>query len=102
MELIKKRTPIGVRYALIAYSLGNFAFDSPRFLGKRVTDSVILRCKLSRAGFVSAEVMPIVLENYLPRPASFVEAQSILARLSALSAELKTRMMNGRINFRKD
>jgi poly-gamma-glutamate capsule biosynthesis protein CapA/YwtB (metallophosphatase superfamily) len=97
MELIRR--PEG-RYALIAYSLGNFAFDSPRWLGKRVTESVILRCRLSRRGLASAEVLPVVLENYLPRPASPREAQSILQRLSALSAELKTHMANGEIILR--
>jgi gamma-polyglutamate biosynthesis protein CapA len=97
MELIRR--PEG-RYALIAYSLGNFAFDSPRWLGKRVTESVILRCKLGRRGLASAEVLPVVLENYLPRPASPVEAQSILQRLSALSAELKTNIENGEIILR--
>jgi poly-gamma-glutamate synthesis protein (capsule biosynthesis protein) len=97
MELIARRTDAETRYALVAYSLGNFAFDSTRAPGKRVTESAILRCKLSRNGLVSAEVIPIVLENYLPRPTSQDEAQSILARLSLLSAELNTSMTNGRI-----
>jgi poly-gamma-glutamate synthesis protein (capsule biosynthesis protein) len=97
MELIARRTDKGTRYALVAYSLGNFAFDSPRALGRRVTESIVLRCKLGRDGLVSAEVIPVVLENYLPRPASQAEAQRILTRLGGLSAELNTRVTNGRI-----
>jgi poly-gamma-glutamate capsule biosynthesis protein CapA/YwtB (metallophosphatase superfamily) len=97
MELIARHTGQGTRYALIAYSLGNFAFDSPRAMGKRVTESAILRSQLSREGLVSAEVVPVVLENHLPRPAGREEEQSILARLSTLSAELNTRMAGGRI-----
>lgn len=102
LELVRKPSGAGAtRYALIAYSLGNFAFDSPRWLGKRVTESVILRYSLSRAkGLVHAEVLPVVLENYLPRPASPQEAQSILSRLTALSAERNTQIRNGRISLR--
>jgi poly-gamma-glutamate capsule biosynthesis protein CapA/YwtB (metallophosphatase superfamily) len=96
-ELINRPTGAGKRYALIAYSLGNFAFDSPRSLGKRVTESVVLSCVLSREGVLSAGIKPVMLENYLPRPARTEEAQSILSRLSALSAELNTRITNGRI-----
>jgi gamma-polyglutamate biosynthesis protein CapA len=98
-ELINRPAGAGKRYALIAYSLGNFAFDSPRSLGKRVSESVVLSCVLSREGVVSAEVKAVVLENYLPRPARAEEAQSILSRLSALSAELNTRMADGRLVF---
>ncbi|HYO91616.1 MAG TPA: CapA family protein, partial [Pyrinomonadaceae bacterium] len=100
VEVIKRLSPAGTRYALIAYSLGNFAFDSPRWLGKRVTESAILRCRLSRAGLLSAEVLPVVLEDYLPRPAVALESESIFSRLAALSAELSTQMKNGRISLR--
>lgn len=101
LEVIIKRSGTGTRYALVAYSLGNFAFDSPRWLGKRVTDSAILRYRVSRArGLISAEVLPVVLEDYLPRPANPAEAQSILSRLTALSAELNTQITNGQISLR--
>jgi poly-gamma-glutamate synthesis protein (capsule biosynthesis protein) len=100
VELFTTRTPEGTRRALVIYSLGNFAFDSTRAAGKRVDESIILRCKLGREGLVSAELLPVILENYLPRPASTVEAQGILARMTALSAELNTLIMNGRINLK--
>ncbi|HEX8745782.1 MAG TPA: CapA family protein [Pyrinomonadaceae bacterium] len=100
LEVIRRRSTAGTGHALIAYSLGNFAFDSPRWLGRRVTESAILRFRLGRAGLVSAEVLPVVLEDYLPRPADSAEAQSILSRLAALSAELNTQMMNGQIILR--
>lgn len=98
MELIERRSSTGeARYALVAYSLGNFAFDSTRAPGKRVTESAILRCRFSRKGLVSAEAIPVVLENYLPRPARAEEARAILKHLGSLSNELNTRMTEGRI-----
>ncbi len=100
MELIERRDAAGdVRYSLVAYSLGNFVFDSPRIFGKRVNESVILRCRLGRSGLVSAELLPVVLENYLPRPASSDEAEAILTRIGSLSAELNTRMARGHITL---
>lgn len=98
LELIERRDAAGgVRHSLAAYSLGNFVFDSPRIMGKRVNESAILRCRLGRRGLISAELLPVVLQNYLPRRASTAEAEAILARLSTLSAELNTRMSQGRI-----
>ncbi|HKS29373.1 MAG TPA: CapA family protein, partial [Pyrinomonadaceae bacterium] len=101
LEVIRRRSGTGgTRYALVAYSLGNFVFDSPRWLGKRVTESAVLRFRLSRAGVVKAELLPVVLEDYLPRPANSTEARSILSRLATLSAELNTEMTNGQISLR--
>lgn len=100
LEVITERGPTGTRYALIAYSLGNFVFDSPSALGRRVRESAILRCRLSRNGLISAELLPVVLENYLPGVAAEQEAQSILARLANLSAELNTGMTDGRLNLK--
>lgn len=78
------------RRALVAYSLGNFVFDSPPSLGRRVVETVVLRCKLSRDGLVSAKVQPVFIEKYLPRAAAPEESRRILARLAELSAELGT------------
>jgi poly-gamma-glutamate synthesis protein (capsule biosynthesis protein) len=100
LEVIKRRSTAGTGHALIAYSLGNFAFDSPRWLGRRVTESAILRFRLSRAGLVSAEVLPVVLEDYLPRPADSSEAQSILSRMAALSAAMNTQVTDGQISLK--
>lgn len=98
IELITSRSGAGtVRPALVAYSLGNFAFDSSSAFGTRVRESIILRRALNRNGLVSAEIIPVLLENYLPRPATPPEAQSIRARLAALSTELNTRLEKGRV-----
>jgi poly-gamma-glutamate capsule biosynthesis protein CapA/YwtB (metallophosphatase superfamily) len=101
VELLTTRTRLGTRRALVIYSLGNFAFDSTRVVGKRVSESVILRCELGRNGLISAEILPVILENYLPRPATAEEAQSIRARMTALSAELGTRITKGSINLKE-
>lgn len=99
LEAVTQRGATGTRRALVAYSLGNFVFDSPPSLGRRVVETVMLRCRLSKNGLVSAEVQPVILEKYLPRHASPPEAQDILARLGNLSAELGTDMTGGRVSF---
>ena len=76
------------RRTLIAYSLGNFVFDSPRGLDKRLRQSFILRCTLSRRGLVAFEAVPVRLEATRPRLADGPEAQDILKRLDRLNAEL--------------
>jgi poly-gamma-glutamate synthesis protein (capsule biosynthesis protein) len=100
VELLTTRTANETRRALVIYSLGNFAFDSTQAVGRRVRESVILSLELSRDGLVSAELLPVILENYLPRPASSAESQTILARLSALSAELGTTITNGHVKLK--
>ncbi|MCA1558394.1 MAG: CapA family protein, partial [Acidobacteria bacterium] len=97
VELVERRESRGIRQALIIYSLGNFAFDSPRAIGRRVRESVILRCRLGRTGLISAQLLPVVLENHLPRPASIDEARNIFTRLGVLSGELKTRIKDGHV-----
>ena len=87
------------RRALVAYSLGNFVFDSPPALGRRVVETVVLRCTLDRSGLVSAEVRPVFIEKYLPRAATPEESRRILARLTELSAELGTNLTGGRVRF---
>ncbi|HKQ53564.1 MAG TPA: CapA family protein [Pyrinomonadaceae bacterium] len=87
------------RRALVAYSLGNFVFDSPPSLGRRVIESVILRCRFGKDGLVSAEVRAVVLDKYLPRPAAPEEARAILQRLTNLSAELGTNLTAGRVRL---
>jgi poly-gamma-glutamate synthesis protein (capsule biosynthesis protein) len=89
----------GAGRALVAYSLGNFVFDSPPSLGRRVIESVILRCRFGKDGLISAEVRAVVLDRYLPRAAAPAEARNILARLDELSAELGTNLTGGRVNL---
>ena len=88
------------RRALVAYSLGNFVFDSPPSPVRRVVESVILRCRFSKDGLVSAEVRAVVLDRYLPRPAAPDESRNIFQRLAELSAELGTNLTGGRVDLR--
>lgn len=48
---------------VIAYSLGNFLFDSPY---PQCRESVILKCSLSRQGVTDLELLPVKLENCRP------------------------------------
>ncbi|HEY0378589.1 MAG TPA: CapA family protein [Pyrinomonadaceae bacterium] len=99
LEVFTQKVAAVKRRALVAYSLGNFVFDSPPSLGRRVVESFVLRCKLGRSGLVSAEVRPVFIEKYLPRAAAPEESRRILARLGELSAELGTDLTGGRINL---
>ncbi len=54
------------RGGLIAYSLGNFVFDSPHPRGR---EGVMLRCLLTAGGVKSAEVIPVVIRGGQPHPA---------------------------------
>ena len=100
LQAFTHRSAAGTRRALVAYSLGNFVFDSPPSLGRRVVESVVLRCRLGKNGLISAEVRPVFIEKYLPRAAAPEEARSILARLGELSAELGTNLTGGRVGLR--
>ena len=53
------------RRGLIAYSLGNFVFDSPF---KKCKESVILKCNLSRTGVSDVELVPVKVEDDRPIP----------------------------------
>jgi poly-gamma-glutamate capsule biosynthesis protein CapA/YwtB (metallophosphatase superfamily) len=91
MQTITTEDSNGTRRALIAYSLGNFVFDSPGGFDKRATESVILRCTLNRRGVVAYEALPVRLEGARPHPAKLLEAEEISARLDRLSTELQAK-----------
>lgn len=97
LQLVRRKEE--ARPSLIAYSLGNFVFDAQRAWDKRLVESVVLRCRLSARGLESAEVVPVVLEGFRPRPASDDESQSILARLVRLSAGFKTKLAGRSVVF---
>ncbi|MCC6731417.1 MAG: CapA family protein [Chthonomonadales bacterium] len=82
----------GGRRTLAAYSLGNFVFD-PR--GAAASRTVILRCRLGRDGVESASVLPVLLRDCRPTPATGAGAQAILRRVAKLSAERGTRVVVG-------
>jgi poly-gamma-glutamate synthesis protein (capsule biosynthesis protein) len=48
---------------VIAYSLGNFVFDSPF---RKCRDSAILRCRLSRDGVSDVEMIPVRIVDFRP------------------------------------
>lgn len=50
---------------VIAYSLGNFLFDSPQQVCKK---SMILKCRLSESGVSDVEVIPATISGYRPIP----------------------------------
>jgi poly-gamma-glutamate synthesis protein (capsule biosynthesis protein) len=80
-----------VRRTLVAYSLGNFVFDPARERGAAPTETIVLRCRMGKRGIVSAQIVPMKIENTRPRPATAAEAKTILTRLAMLSRELGTR-----------
>jgi poly-gamma-glutamate synthesis protein (capsule biosynthesis protein) len=88
-----------LKRSLVAYSLGNFVFDSPRYWDKRTAQSLILRCTFNRHGIVNADVVPMTIERCQPRPATGTAAQTILRQLQELSGELGTRLSGRQIRF---
>lgn len=76
------------RRSLVAYSLGNFVFDSPRVWDRRLNQTIALECTFNRFGLVRYETVPLMIEGYRPGPAMDSEAKAILTRLDKLSAEL--------------
>lgn len=55
------------RKTVVAYSLGNFMFDSRR---PKSHETVILECELTSAGIRRARTYPVRIEGCLPKPAS--------------------------------
>jgi poly-gamma-glutamate synthesis protein (capsule biosynthesis protein) len=91
------RSPNG-RHALIAYSLGDFVFDSPARLIPRTADSLVLNMRFGTGGLIGANIFPVVIEGYRPRPAPAKERARILTTVDRLSAEFSTRIAaDGRI-----
>lgn len=88
LQMVITKSGNTTRRSLIAYSLGNFVFDSPRGWDRRMNESIILRCTFSRNGLVAFESLPVVIDEYRPRPGNETEAKDILTRLDMLSAEL--------------
>lgn len=92
LQTVLTTTKDGVtRRSLVAYSLGNFVFDSPRVWDMRLNQTIALRCTFSKFGLVRYEAVPLSIEGYRPRPASESEAMSIHTRLDKLSAELNAK-----------
>ena len=48
---------------VIAYSLGNFLFDSPF---RNCKETMILKCRLSKSGVLDAEQIPLEISDYRP------------------------------------
>jgi gamma-polyglutamate biosynthesis protein CapA len=68
---------------LIAYSLGNFVFD---FWQKRLRETIVLKCDLSKEGVDSFDVVPVWIDgNYRPVPMDDGDAQRLKAKVRDLS-----------------
>ncbi len=68
---------------VVAYSLGNFIFDSRYPPESR--DSVALYLKLDKRGVASALAVPLKIENDRPRPLKPEEREAALAKLAQLA-----------------
>lgn len=98
MEIVSQNTlKGGRRRALIAYSLGNFVFDAPRYRDERTVQTLILRCTFDRDGLRAAEFVPVRIHGTQPRLAKGVQAVEIVRRLSELSGALGTRFSGSRV-----
>jgi poly-gamma-glutamate capsule biosynthesis protein CapA/YwtB (metallophosphatase superfamily) len=53
------------RGAVIAYSLGNFVFDTSR---ERARHGLMLRCRLDRSGVAAVETVPVTINADRPEP----------------------------------
>lgn len=84
----------GGRRALVAYSLGNFVFDTERTDASR---TMILVATLNRQGVIGATVRPYVLQACAPVPARPADRQAIMQRIAELSRELGTRVERGHV-----
>jgi poly-gamma-glutamate synthesis protein (capsule biosynthesis protein) len=84
--------PGSKRRALVAYSLGNLVFDSPRGRDSRARQTGLLRIVLGKSGVQSARVVPLTIEHCRPRAATRAEAAHILGELRKLSRGLNTRL----------
>ena len=94
-RLVEKRN--NARHTLVAFSLGNFLFDSPARLIKKTSESVILKIRFNKNGLVSAKVIPVNIENTRPVIADKEKKEIIFNRLNKLSGEWNTFLDAGEI-----
>lgn len=73
------------RGALIAHSLGNFAFDQNFW---ETWPSALWWVRIGREGVVSSEIEPVFIDNYLPTPARGGLARAIIRRIASYSRPL--------------
>ena len=72
---------------LIAYSMGNFVFDQ-NFSSTQL--SLVLYVWLDQGHFHRAEIVPVYVKGYKPTPALGIERDTLLKRLTTLSAKRDT------------
>ncbi|MEO0074854.1 MAG: CapA family protein [candidate division WOR-3 bacterium] len=75
---------------LIAHSLGNFVFDLDY---PETYATIILNVKINRHGFYEYSVIPVYIDNYIPRRASGALGIAILRYLSQKSKEFNTYLL---------
>ncbi|MEZ5307183.1 MAG: CapA family protein [Pyrinomonadaceae bacterium] len=83
------------RKTLVAYSLGNFVFDSPTNRNRLLGESAILRVSVGKGGVREADVIPVSIDGYRPSPAVGDERERIFENLNKFSKRFETRIENG-------
>jgi poly-gamma-glutamate capsule biosynthesis protein CapA/YwtB (metallophosphatase superfamily) len=78
---------------LIAHSLGNFAFDQNY---AETFPSVILNAKIDATGFYEYTLVPVFIDDYLPRRAQGALGRYILDYVGRLSRDLNTYLITDR------
>lgn len=92
----------GKRKSIIAYSLGNFVFDSPVRLNRLVGESMILKLRIGLDGLLGAEIVPVTIDGYRPLIARGSAKVEILERVGRLSKAFGTKFCGGRIVIKDD
>jgi poly-gamma-glutamate synthesis protein (capsule biosynthesis protein) len=80
------------RICLIDYSLGNFVFDQHLRSNKDPESTVLLKTTVGKSGLETASIIPVSIHNCAPSIATGENTRVISARLTALSAELGTKI----------
>lgn len=76
------------KHGLIAYSLGNFIFDSSHL--EKTRSSFILQCIFSKKGLVKYKLVPLYLNrDYAPIHLNGIESMKVLDEIETLSKKIK-------------
>ncbi|MDH3529110.1 MAG: CapA family protein [Acidobacteriota bacterium] len=85
------------RKALVAYSLGNFVFDSPVRLNRHLAESLILKLRVNAEGLLGAKIVPVSIEGYRAVLAKGEVRARILERIVRTSGKFGTEIVEDRI-----
>lgn len=73
-----------------AYSMGNYMFDQQYAI---TMDSFLCKTYVGREGFLGAELIPVFVENYIPKFQQGYVGRTILTKLIDLSAQYETLLL---------